>query len=309
MAESMPAGDEPSPESAAAAAGGEALRPMEVEETFERTVAEGRRRLARQWAPLVATGLVGGTDVATGVLAFLLVRSAAGPGPISHLVAGLAFSSGFVALTLARSELFTEDFLVPVITVVVRQATVWSLLRLWAVTLVANLVSGWLSTGLIMAGFPQLKDAAIESGGVYLGYGIGWRSFALALLAGAVLTLMTWMQHGVESYGVKLVSSVIAGFLLGAGSLNHAVVGSLLIFAGLHTGASPYGYVAWAVATAWAILGNLIGGVGLVTVLRLLQIPHRVRWERERPAGPSVGSPAPPGFRRARDRARDRRRP
>jgi formate/nitrite transporter FocA (FNT family) len=276
-------------------AGSGALSPAEVEETFERTVAEGRERLTRPWAPLVATGLVGGTDVAIGVLAFLLVRWAAGPGPVSHLVAGLAFATGFVALTLARSELFTENFLVPVITVVTRQATVRSLLRLWTVTMAANLVSGWLITGLIMAGFPELRPAAIEAGATYIGYGIGWRSLALALLAGAIITLMTWMQHGFDSYGVKLVSAVIAGFLLGASGMNHAIVGSLLMFAGLHTGAAPYGYLAWAQVAAWAALGNAVGGIGLVTLLRLLQVPHRVASKR--------AAPAPEVARRAAGRA------
>ena len=260
------------------------LRSAEVEQTFERTVAEGRERLTRRWGPLIATGLVGGTDVALGVLAYLLVRWAAGPGEISHLAAGLAFSIGFIALTLARSELFTENFLVPVITVVTRQATVRSLLRLWWVTAAANLVSGWLITGLIMAGFPQLGHVATEAGAVYVDYGIGWRAFALALLAGAVITLMTWMQHGFESYGVKLVSALIAGWLLGASGLNHAIVGSLLMFAGLHTGAAPYGYLAWFETAGYAALGNAIGGIVLVTVLRLLQVPHGVRRKRAEPA-------------------------
>jgi len=265
------------------------LRSAEVEQTFERTVAEGRGRLSRPWAPLIATGLVGGTDVALGVLAFLLVLWAAGPGEGSHMVAGLAFSIGFISLTLARSELFTENFLVPVITVVTRQSTVRSLLRLWWVTAAANLVSGWLIVGLIMAGFPQLDHVAAEAGATYVGYGIGWRAFALALLAGAVITLMTWMQHGFESYGVKLVSAVIAGFLLGAGSLNHAIVGSLLMFAGLHTGMAPYGYLAWAETAGWAALGNAIGGILLVTLLRLLQVPHGVRRKRAEPAPEVAG--------------------
>jgi formate/nitrite transporter FocA (FNT family) len=272
------------PRQAGAGTGDGALRSAEVEETFERTVAEGKGRLSRPWAPLVATGLVGGTDVALGVLAYLLVRRAAGPGEMSHLLAGLAFSIGFIALTLARSELFTENFLVPVITVVTRQSTTRSLLRLWTVTGAANLVSGWLITGLIMAGFPDLSHVAKEAGAVYVDYGIGWRAFALALLGGAVITLMTWMQHGFASYGVKLVSAVIAGFLLGAGGLNHAIVGSLLMFAGLHTGTAPYGYLAWAQTAAWAALGNAIGGIVLVTVLRLLQVPQGVRRKRAEPA-------------------------
>jgi hypothetical protein len=142
-----------------------------------RTVTEGTRRLSRPWAPLVAIGLVGGTDVATGVLALLLVLHTTGPTASGHLWVGLAFSVGFIALTLARSELFTENLLVPVSAVVVKQATMRSLLRLWSVTLVANLASGWLITALIMAGFPQLSHTAIDDGGVYVGYGIGWRSF------------------------------------------------------------------------------------------------------------------------------------
>jgi formate-nitrite transporter family protein len=259
----------------------EAYRPVEVEETFERTIDEGRRRLSRPWAPLIATGLVGGTDVATGVLAFLLVRHAAGDSEASHLIAGVAFAIGLVALTLARSELFTENFLVPVITVVVREARFASLIRLWTVTLAANLVAGWLITGLIMAGFPDLNGVAVRSGADYAELGVGWRPFALALLAGAVMTLATWMQHGVESYGIKLVPAVTAGFLLAGGGLNHAVVGSLMSFAGLHTGVSPYGYLDWARSAGWAALGNIAGGVGLVTLLRLLQVPHRVRGERE----------------------------
>ena len=53
--------------------------------------------------------------------------------------------------------------------------------------------------------------------------------------------------------------------------MNHAIVVSLILFAGLHAGA-PYGYLDWLGVLAWASLGNLVGGVGLVTVLRLIQV-------------------------------------
>src|SRR3954470_14527188 len=115
------------------------LNEPEVEDTFERTVLEGRRRMSRGWPALIATGLVGGIDVATGVMAMLVVEAKTG----DKLLGGLAFSIGFIALTLARSELFTEDFLVPVGAVIARQSRVRSLLRLWWVTAAANLVGGW----------------------------------------------------------------------------------------------------------------------------------------------------------------------
>jgi len=257
-----------------------AVAEREVEETFLRTVDEGRRRISRGWAPLLATGLVGGIDVGTGVLALLLVEHDTN----SKLLGGLAFSVGFIALALARSELFTEDFLVPVSTVIARQARFRMLLRLWAGTLVANLAGGWIFTWLIMRGYPQFDSTAISSGSYYVQLGFGLRSMSLAVLGGAVITLMTWMQHSGPSMAARIIPAITAAFLLAGGQLDHAIVNSLLMFAALHTGHAPFGYLDWAKTAGWAALGNLVGGVGLVTVLRLLQVPHKVKQERENPA-------------------------
>ena len=259
---------------------------QEVEETFLRAVDEGRRRMSRKMLPLLATGVVGGIDVGTGVLALLLVEHATH----NKLLAGLAFSIGFIALTLARSELFTEDFLVPVTTVIARQARVRMLIRLWVGTLVANLLGGWVFTYLILKGFPQYAKTAVEAGNHYVQLGLGVRAFALAIMGGAVITLMTWMQHGTESTGVRLVPAITGAFLLAGAQLNHAVVNSLLMFSALHTGHAPFGYLQWAQTAGWAALGNLVGGVGLVTLLRIFQVPHKVREEMQNPArGVPVG--------------------
>ena len=243
----------------------------EVEEAFDRLVEEGRDRLARPWPALAGTGFLGGVDVGTGVLAYLVVMEATA----SHVLAGLAFSLGFVALLLARSELFTENFLVPVAAVVARAGTVAQLLRLWAATLVLNLVGGWVITWLIVTGLPALRPAALEAGSHYGQLPVGLGSFASAVLAGAVITLMTRMQHGTDSTGVKLVPAVLFGALLAGSQLFHSVLDSLLMFAALHVGA-PFGYLDWLVRLGWAALGNLAGGLVLVTAVRLLRVPHRV---------------------------------
>lgn len=256
---------------------------QEVEETFVDVVDEGRRRLSRPWVPLLATGAVGGVDVGTGVLALLLTEQQTH----NMLLGGLAFSIGFIALTLARSELFTEDFLVPVSAVIARQVRLRMLLRLWGGTLAANLAGGWVFTWFIMAGYPQLRSTAVSLGTHYVQLGLGWRAFSLAVLGGAVITLMTWMQHGTSSQVAKIIAAVTAGFLLAAGGLDHAIVNSLLMFAALHTAHAPFGYLQWAQTAGWAAVGNITGGIGLVTVLRLLQVPHKVADERAN-AAPGV---------------------
>jgi formate/nitrite transporter FocA (FNT family) len=186
----------------------------EVEEAFDRLVDEGEVRLARPILSLISTGLLGGIDIGAGVLAYLLVDAQTG----SVLLAGVAFSVGFVALLLARSELFTENFLVPVLTVVARKASWFALARLWVLTLATNLIGGWVITWLIVTARPDLKPTAIEVGTHYANLGISAQSFALAVLAGAVITLMTRMQHATDNLGVQLVPSILFGALLSAAS-------------------------------------------------------------------------------------------
>ena len=257
---------------------------QEVEDALERSVREGRTRMERGWSALIATGVVGGIDVATGVMALLVVEAKTG----DKLLGGLAFSIGFIALALARSELFTEDFLVPVAAVISRQARLRSLFRLWTVTAATNLAGGWVFTYLVITGFSETHKPAVEAGKHYIDLGLGWRAFALALLGGAAITLMTWMQHGTDNIAVKLVPAVTTGFLLAGLQLNHAIVNSLLLFSGLQTGHAPYGYLDWAKTAGWAALGNMVGGILLVTLLRMLQVPHKVKEAADDPA-PEVG--------------------
>ncbi len=252
----------------------------EVEDAFLAVVDEGRRRMSRRWWPLLSTGFVGGVDVGTGVLALLVVEGATR----NKLLGGLAFTIGFIALALARSELFTEDFLVPVSTVIARQARFRMLLRLWAGTLAANLVGGWVFTWFILRGYPSLGKTAIKAGAYYVHLGLGLRAFSLAVLGGTVITLMTWMQHSAGTSAARIVSAITAGFLLAAGQLNHAIVNSLLMFSALHTGHAPFGYLQWAETAGWAALGNTVGGVALVTLVRILQVPHKLAVERANPA-------------------------
>src|SRR3954453_11135685 len=97
-----------------------------VHDTFDRSVEEGAVRLERSLPSLVATGLVGGLDVSVGVFATFIVRSHTH----DQLLGALAFGAGFLALALARSELFSENFLVPINAVVARRAPWRSVLRL-----------------------------------------------------------------------------------------------------------------------------------------------------------------------------------
>jgi formate/nitrite transporter FocA (FNT family) len=257
---------------------GETDGPMEdvLEESFTRQVLEGTQRLSRPWREVLVTGFVGGTEVAIGVLAMLVVLHETG----NQLLGGLAFSVGFIALLLGRTELFTEGFLVPVVTVAAKRAKVRQLARLWSGTLVANLVGGWLIMWLVVWGYPSLRGQLVESATHFATASVDGRMIVLSVLGGAVMTLLTRMQHGTEDMTAKIVAAVVAGFLLAGTEMFHSILDSLLIFGALHTGDAPFGYGDWARFMAVTVTGNMAGGLGLVTLLRLVRSKDRLMDER-----------------------------
>lgn len=209
-----------------------------INDAFHRSVDDGVQRLERSTPELMATGVVGGADVTLGVFAFLLVEYYTH----NHLLAALGFGIGFLALTLAHSELFTENFLVPISTVAAKKAKWRAVLRLWVGTAVFNVVGVMIFTYLVMNAFPELRQTAITTGLRYIDRPLDWATFLNAVLAGAVITLMTWMQRATNSVGSRLVATWSIAFLFAAAPLQHSIVLSAEAFAALHSGA-PFGYL------------------------------------------------------------------
>lgn len=245
-------------------------------DAIDRLIEEGTERLGRSWRALLVTGYIGGTEIALGLLAYLAVRQATG----SILLGGLAFSVGLVALLLGKSELFTEDFLVPVTAVAAKRARWTALAKLWGGTLLMNLLGGWMIMWVVTAAFPQLHDLVISAADHFIGAPLDLTTFCLALLGGLVITLMTRMHTGSSSPTAAIVASVIAGFLLVGLELFHSVVESLLVFGAIHTGRASFGYLDWLPWFGFVALGNVLGGLLLVTILRLTRSSDRIRAER-----------------------------
>jgi len=262
---------------------GESDGPMEdaLEAAFDRQVTEGAQRLNRPWREVFVTGFFGGTEVAVGVLAFVAVLHETG----NHLLAGLAFSIGFLALLLGRSELFTEGFLVPVVTVVAKRAHFRHLAKLWSGTLLANLVGGWLIMWLIVLAFPALHERLVSAAAPFATAPLSRETIALSLLGGAVITLMTRMQHGTDDMTAKMAAAVASAFLLAGLSMFHSILDSLLIFGAIHTGDASFGYLDWLAWFSYTLVGNIVGGLGLVTLLRLVRSKERLEDERSAASG------------------------
>ena len=260
--------------------GGDTGGPMEdaLEHAFDRLVGEGVQRLHRPWREVLVTGFFGGTEVALGVLALVAVVHATD----NPLLGGLAFSIGFLALLLGKSELFTEGFLVPVTAVAAKRASMAQLGKLWAGTLLANLVGGWLIMWLIVQAYPSLEKTIIELAAHFATAPLTVETFSLSVLGGAAITLMTRMQHGTDSMPAKIAAAVAGAFLLAGLEMFHSILDSLLIFGALITGQAAFGYGDWLGWFWYTLVGNMLGGLGLVTLLRLVRTKELLELERSK---------------------------
>jgi formate/nitrite transporter FocA (FNT family) len=246
------------------------------EEIYERTKEEGRRRLSRPLLELGATAVVGGFDVAVGLAIFFLAAASLATRlgvNATHLVGAIGFGIGFVFIVVGRSELFTENFLVP-ITGLTRDRASWlKLAELWVVSLVLNLAGGALlaivltSHGVLR---PGSREAAVRLADNLASYSPG-TAFLSGLVAGALMTVLTWFVEGAAgSMGVRIVMAWIVGFVLVLGSFNHAIVGTIELFYGIRSGAH-IGYDQLFSNLGISIASNLVGGLALVTFARTAQ--------------------------------------
>jgi formate/nitrite transporter FocA (FNT family) len=247
----------------------------EPHEMFARTREEGERRLTRSRLELASTSLVAGFDVVFGVVALAAATAAMTPrfgASAAHFFGSLAFGIAFIFIVVGRSELFTENFLVPVAALRRGKLTKVKLLELWTISPLLNIAGGTAlilvvsSKGVLPEGAaPALVDVAEKLNAL-----TPWSAFLSAIAGGALITSMTWMVEGVGTIGGRILVAWIAGVLLALGSFNHVIVVTLELIFGMRFGADV-GLGDTALNFLIAVSGNMLGGLLFVTLTRTSQ--------------------------------------
>lgn len=248
----------------------------EPSEIFRRAVREGQRRLDQSLLELVSTAFIAGFTIVFGIIALgathALTEPALGEG--AQVSGALAFGIGVVFLVVGRAELFNENFFDPAATAFERRekGMLSRLGRLWGITFLFNLVGGALFalTFSVQGVLPEgTRSALAKVAEEVLARG-DWAILMSAVVGGALVALLSFLLQAVNGVGSRIILAFSVGFLLALGPFDHVVVTALHLFFGILFGAHV-GWGSLALVMAIATAGNLIGGLGLVTVSHIAQ--------------------------------------
>ncbi|MFW5972493.1 MAG: formate/nitrite transporter family protein [Bacteroidota bacterium] len=245
-------------------------------EIFHRAAEEGERRLDQSLMELMATGFIAGFTIVFGIAALGILYAAFEPslGEVASVTGALGFAIGLVFLVVGRAELFTENFFGPTATIFDRRehAMVPRLLRLWGITLVFNLIGGGLLVFVIAipGALPHGTGEALSTTAEEVAARGLWAGLGSAVIGGALVALLSFLLHAVNSVGSRIVMAYLVGFLLALGPFDHVIVTVLHIFAGILFGA-PVDFGRLVEIMGIATVGNVLGGVGLVMLSHAAQ--------------------------------------
>jgi formate-nitrite transporter family protein len=248
----------------------------EPEDIFEQAREEGERRLARPFVEMVSTALAAGFDIAAGVILIAVIAAPleAHFGKDAAGVAGaIGFGVGFVFLIVGRGELFTENFLVPLAGLDGKPRNAWlKIAELWTVSPVANVLAGTVIALIVTThGVLPVGSGAVLVDTAQKIHANGTLAlFLSAVFAGALITAMTWFVEGHQSVGIRITVAWVTGAFLALGHLNHVIVVTIELVFGIRYGAHiPRSFVVGNFFLAAA--GNMLGGIGLITLNRFTQ--------------------------------------
>ncbi len=255
-------------------------------------VREALDALERPVAGLFVSGVSAGLDIGFSLflMAIMLTRAeGAVPKLVVELLVANMYAVGFIFVVLGRSELFTEQTTLAVLPVLHGRATIGTLLRLWGVVYVANLIGAAAFAGIATQIGPTLgliDPRAFGEIAHRLTDHPGSTIFLGAVLAGWLMGLLSWLVAAGRDTISQLAVVWLITTAIGFANLPHVVLGSVEVFAGAFAGqgidAADVGRF-----LLWATPGNILGGSFFVA---LIKYSHAIRGkEAENDEAPSRG--------------------
>ena len=193
--------------------------------------------------------------------------------PWRTLLVRLGYPLGYLIVIIGRQQLFTENTLTAVIPLLVKpNRTIFAaVLRLWVVVLIANLVGAHV-VAWVLGNTPifnhEIHDAmrqlASEAASVTFGTAI-----LRGIFAGWMIAMVVWLLAASNTANIAIIA--IPTYIVGLAGFTHVIAGSVAVLFLVMTGVQSW----WSYFAGYlipALIGNILGGVALVSALNHAQV-------------------------------------
>lgn len=248
-----------------------------AQDIYEQVANNARQELGRSSVSLAISGLAGGifmglSALGNAIALALLTAPGTVPSPTILFVGKMFYPLGFIAVILGRSQLFTENTLYPVALVLAERKHVWKTLRLWATVLPAN-VLGALAFSAIATLTHALQPSVVQSMarlGLDAIHNPPATVFWSGVMGGWIIATVAWLVSGSHSITGSVMIIWMLALVVGLGNFAHCIATSGEILSAVLIGQTSWiSYVTWLIP---AVIGNICGGVGMVTLLEYGQV-------------------------------------
>ena len=260
--------------------GSDAFSPDEIADRIQQVgVVKARLPMLQ----LVLLGILAGGFIGLGAMFFTLVTSDVSLGfALGRVLGGMCFALGLLLVVVAGAELFTGNNLLAMAWADGRVSTA-EVLRNWGVVSIANLVgAAGLAVLVDLSGHPAMNDGAVGEQYVRIAAAKSALPFGTAFVSGVLCNVLVclaiWMTFAGRSVMDKAIAVVLpiaafvaAGFEHSVANMYFLPMGMLLKSAHPHVaGADGITIMGSLSNLVPVVLGNLVGGSGLVALVYYL---------------------------------------
>jgi len=239
---------------------------------FHAAVENAREEIRRSPRTLAFSGVTGGVTMGLTGLGVAAMRAILGEGPWAELASYMIYPIGFIAVIIGREQLFTENTLYPVVLVLDEKRYFKETGRLWGIVFAANITGAFLfallatQTGALT---PEIASQLVRLGSDAV-HGTASHFFWSGVIGGWIIAFVAWVVTASQRTIGQLVMIWLLAFIVGIGKFAHCIATSGEILSAVLSGAIPTArYFQWLLP---ATLGNIVGGVLIVSVLNYGQV-------------------------------------
>ena len=242
-------------------------------EILKEQICEGQEVYKRSTSSILLSSLTAGLEIG---FSYLLMCSMfyyyTDKMPEEGLFKILAFvyPLGFILVVLGQSILFTEQTSLLTLPVLNRQRDLKSLLRLWGLVILGNLIGGYLIGMVLIWIGPKLgifDHETIRAIGEHVAHYESWVIVVSAILAGWMMGLLSWLITSSKDTISRIVIIFIITATMAFTGLHHSIIGNIEIFTAMIVG-SEVTFPEYLRVQSLALLGNAIGGAFFVALLK-----------------------------------------